>query len=227
MKRQIITTSDGSKTIQIDDWNERYHSNHGAIQESDYVYIKQGLEHYRLNHPQMKPIKILEMGFGTGLNVLLSYQYALAHEVYIDLTTIEAYPISEEEIQLLNYPETLGVDPATFFELHKVAWEQPHYVHPNFSFLKHKLLFEEVDYHEQFDLIYFDAFGSRVQPELWDKSIFDRMYRALKPEGVLVTYAAIGQVRRDMQDLGFSVERLKGPPGKRHMMRATKTAFTI
>ena len=223
MKRQIITTADGSKTILINDWNERYHSSHGAIQESQYVYIEKGLKHFFAEqNERSESISILEMGFGTGLNVILTHQYSELHDLSIDFTTIEAYPIAEEEYSALNYDEQLGVSRELFLKLHQLSWGQIHLLDSKFSLLKLHQTFEDVQFDASYDLIYFDAFGSRVQPELWTISIFKKLYEALRPGGVLVTYAAIGQVKRDMMSLGFKVERLKGPPHKRHMLRATK-----
>ena len=223
MKRRIISTGDGSKTIQIDDWDERYHSHHGAIQESQYVYIEKGLQHFLAENSNIQqPIKILEMGFGTGLNVLLSYQFSKKHQIPLELTTVEAFPISEEEYSLLDYADQLKIPKEIFNTLHEAKWEERFRLTGDFSVLKIKQTFQEVDFDGVFDIIYYDAFGSRVQPELWNRSIFEKMHKALKKGGVLVTYAAIGQVRRDMTSIGFEVERLDGPPNKRHMMRATK-----
>lgn len=223
MKRRIIETSDGSKTIQIDDWNERYHSHHGAIQESIYVYIDKGLKHFlSAENTPKKPISILEMGFGTGLNALLTYQYATANKVPIEFTTIEAYPISAQEFELLNYSELLNIPLNIFKKIHECDWEKYIVVNEHFSIKKQNRFFQDMEFSNDFDIIYFDAFGSRVQPELWEKSIFEIMYKSLNNKGILVTYAAIGQVKRDMKSLGFEVERLDGPPNKRHMLRATK-----
>lgn len=228
MKRQIITTADGSKTIQIEDWNEQYHSKHGAIQEAEHVFIKEGLQHYHstLNiecHTEQAIVSILEIGFGTGLNAFLTLLEAEKNNININYVGVEAYPVSEDEINQLNYVELISTENQDYFnKLHKLSWETEYEISPNFKLKKRQQFFSEIIDTNAFDLIYFDAFGARVQPELWTKSIFEIMYKALKPKGVLVTYAAIGEVKRNMQALGFTVERLKGPPGKRHMLRATK-----
>jgi tRNA U34 5-methylaminomethyl-2-thiouridine-forming methyltransferase MnmC len=228
LKRQIITTADGSKTIQIEDWNEQYHSKHGAVQEAEYVFIKQGLQYYysTLNiecHTEQAVVSILEIGFGTGLNAFLTLLEAEKNNININYVGVEAYPVSEDEINQLNYGELISAENQDYFnKLHKISWENEFEISRNFKLKKRQQFFSEITDISAFDLIYFDAFGARVQPELWTKSIFEIMYKTLKPKGVLVTYAAIGEVKRNMQELGFTVERLKGPPGKRHMLRATK-----
>lgn len=222
MKRKIITTADGSKTIHIEDWNEQYHSKHGAIQEAQHVFIKEGLQHYSANNKSTS-VDILEIGFGTGLNAFLTLLEADNIKSKINYVGVEAYPVSMYDINKLNYVELISAENETVFnKLHTVSWEKEHEITSKFKLQKHQQFFSEIKDNNAFDLIYFDAFGARVQPELWSKSIFETMYKALKPNGVLVTYAAIGEVKRNMKALGFMVERLKGPPGKRHMLRATK-----
>ncbi|MDG5492542.1 tRNA (5-methylaminomethyl-2-thiouridine)(34)-methyltransferase MnmD [Psychroserpens sp. SPM9] len=223
MQRHIITTADGSKTIQIEDWNEQYHSVHGAIQEANHVYIKHGLLFYSELSPHSKsPISILEIGFGTGLNALLTLTKAESLKRLIHYVGVEAFPITSEEITQLNYPSQLQTDTETFERLHSVDWEKPVQISKLFTLTKQQKFFREISEENTYDVIYFDAFGARVQPELWTEDIFKIMYKALKPNGVLTTYAAIGSVRRTLKSLGFEVERLQGPPGKRHMLRAVK-----
>ncbi|PTM10787.1 MAG: SAM-dependent methyltransferase [Bacteroidetes bacterium] len=222
MKRNIITTADGSKTIQIEDWDEQYHSKHGAIQEAQHVFIKEGLHHY-LELNQTKEISILEIGFGTGLNSFLTLLEAQTSNINYNYNGVEGYPVSMDEIKQLNYVELISSENEFMFDkLHSVSWETEFEITPNFKLTKRQQFFEDIKDVNQFDLIYFDAFGARVQPELWTKAIFEIMYNALKPKGVLATYAAIGEVKRNMKALGFNVERLQGPPGKRHMLRGTK-----
>lgn len=219
MKREIIKTADGSHTIYLPDWNENYHSKHGAIQEAYHVFIKTGLEH--LNR---KDYRILEIGFGTGLNALITRIEALKHKLSINYTGVEAYPVPKEEYNLLNYCEELegeGLE-QLFEQLHQVSWEEAHDLGNDFSLTKQEKTFDKIADQAAYNLIYFDAFGPRVQPELWTEEIFERMYAALETGGVLVTYCAKGSVRRNMQAVGFTVERLPGPPGKREMLRATK-----
>lgn len=219
MKRKIITTADGSKTIQIEDWNEQYHSIHGAVQEAYHVFIKHGLSTFK-----NETVSLLEIGFGTGLNALITLVEAKKTGLQIRYEGVEAYPVTIEEVNALNYIETLGFDTYkdSFAKMHQSNWGEEIELAPNFKLLKNKLDFKEITHQNLFNLIYFDAFGFRVQPELWSVAIFKKMYTALKDEGVLVTYSAKGSVRRAMQEVGFTVERLPGPPGKREMLRATK-----
>ncbi|THD67355.1 SAM-dependent methyltransferase [Robertkochia marina] len=225
MQRKIIKTADGSTTIYLEDWDEHYHSRHGAIQEAFHVFIRMGLE------PAIEKfngnMRIMEIGFGTGLNAYITLLEALMLGLKISYTGVEAYPVEAEEWTKLNYGEELQVAPefaGLFEKLHLTPWETPEELAPEFSLLKRKQFFQDIDEKATTDLIYFDAFGARVQPELWEQNIFQRMYDALVPGGILVTYAAKGSVRRAMKAVGFNVEKLPGPPGKREMMRAVKPA---
>ena len=225
MQRKIITTADGSKTIQIEGWNEQYHSVHGAIQEANHVYITQGLLFFIsevVSNPQQK-ISILEIGFGTGLNALLTLLASEEHNLNINYFGVEGYPVSSEELLQLNYTEALDIKNNYFEELHKLDWETSHKITKRFSLTKQQKFFDEIAEYDSYDIIYFDAFGARVQPELWTESIFKKMYDALKPNGVLVTYSAKGTVKRALKSVGFIIQRLEGPPGKRHMLRAVKS----
>ena len=222
MKRKIVKTGDGSVTIHLPDWNEQYHSKHGAIQEARHVFLKMGLE--KLLEVQHQQIAILEIGFGTGLNALLTALEAENRNLKIDYTGVEAYPVEAEEIQQLNYPEQTSEPGAAdiFKRMHNSAWETAEMISPFFDLTKQQKRFTEITDSELYDLIYFDAFGARVQPELWTEELFGIMYKALKKNGILVTYAAKGSVRRAMIACGFLVEKLPGPPGKREMLRAVK-----
>ncbi|MGL5112308.1 MAG: tRNA (5-methylaminomethyl-2-thiouridine)(34)-methyltransferase MnmD [Flavobacterium sp.] len=219
MKRTIIQTLDGSTTIQIEDWEECYHSKHGAIQEAKHVFIKNGLALF-----PSQEIAILEIGFGTGLNAFITFLEGKKNAQKIDYVGVEAYPISEAELAGMNYVEALeATEYQSIFEtLHQCDWELRTKLDEAFYMTKRQQFFESIDDVDQFDLIYFDAFGFRVQPELWSTAIFQKMYAALKNNGVLVTYAARGVVKRSMIEVGFTVEKLAGPPGKREMFRATK-----
>lgn len=221
MKRHIITTADGSQTIRIEEWDEQYHSRHGAIAESFHVFIRNGL--HALNRDR---ISILEMGFGTGLNALISLLEAAKNKTHIEYTAVEAFPLLEEEWKSLNYPKSLNAMAfQSHFQLtHSCAWEQAIPITEYFQLTKLKTDMVKFSANDEFDLIYFDAFGYRVQPELWTPKVFSNMFQSLKPGGILVTYAAKGSVRRAMQEVGFQVERLAGPPGKREMLRAWKKA---
>ena len=231
MKREIIITADGSSTIHIPEWDEQYHSKHGAIQEAYHVFIKHGLHHFHNQDGHLErsrqvkeTISILEIGFGTGLNAFITLLEAEKLKSNIDYSGVEAYPVSAEEINALNYIQTLNAEnrAEVFKTLHDVSWEEKHQISDGFTLIKRKQLFSEINDTEVYNIIYFDAFGARVQPELWTETIFEIMYNALKSNGVLVTYSAKGSVRRAMQAVGFIVERLPGPPGKREMLRARK-----
>jgi tRNA U34 5-methylaminomethyl-2-thiouridine-forming methyltransferase MnmC len=222
LEREIRQTLDGSTTIHLKEWNECYHSKHGAIQEAKHVFIKNGLALF-----QNKEVSILEIGFGTGLNAFITYLDSKELGQTIDYVGAEAYPVSADEVLSMNYVEELGANEskAIFEKMHTSNWEEKITFSEAFTLTKRKQFFEEIDDVEKFDLIYFDAFGYRVQPELWSTAIFDRMYKALKPNGILVTYAARGVVKRSMIEVGFTVEKLAGPPGKREMFRARKGDF--
>ena len=219
LKRKIVKTADGSHTIHLEDWDEHYHSKHGAIQEAYHVFIKNGLDHCR-----QKSLSILEMGFGTGLNAFITYLEAQKRGLTIDYVGIEAFPVRHAEIKVLNYVAQLQAEAhgADFELMHQTTWGRKERIRPDFELTKRKQLFDELTDRDLFNLIYFDAFGPRVQPELWTEKQFQKMHAALKAGGVLVTYSAKGSVRRAMQAVGFTVERLPGPPGKREMLRATK-----
>ena len=219
MKREIITTSDGSTTIHIVDWDEHYHSRHGAIQEAYHVFIDQGLAVVN-----KKSLSILEIGLGTGLNAFITLLEAGKRQLHIDYFGIEAFPVLPPELEQLNYVKELEVpDQQHLFEkIHECSWEKACRLTEHFTLVKMKKDFRDIKEEDRYDLIYFDAFGARVQPELWTEAIFKSMFNALRSKGVLVTYAAKGSVRRAMLTAGFKVERLAGPPGKREMLRATR-----
>ncbi|WBL26615.1 tRNA (5-methylaminomethyl-2-thiouridine)(34)-methyltransferase MnmD [Zunongwangia sp. HGR-M22] len=222
MERKIIKTGDGSSTIHIPEWNEQYHSKHGALQEAMHVFIKMGLDFWVAENKKSE-ISILEIGFGTGLNALLTNLYST--NLKVQYTGVEAYPVKPEELAVLDYASVLpNFEKAEriFDKMHQINWEEFSEIESNFSLRKQEKTFQEIKDKESYDLIYFDAFGARVQPELWTDVIFEKMFLALKTNGVLVTYAAKGSVRRAMQAVGFQVERLPGPPGKREMLRAVK-----
>ncbi len=243
MKREIVITADGSSTIHLPDWDEQYHSKHGAIQEAYHVFIKHGLHYFcdpeGNEESQQKTnditsnlvekthnISILEIGFGTGLNAFITLLEAEKLKILVNYFGVEGYPVLMDEITQLNYSKELNakVKTSLFNELHEVSWEISHEITSHFSLTKQNKFFSEIEEEDSYNIIYFDAFGARVQPELWTESIFKKMYGALKTKGVLVTYSAKGSVRRAMETVGFKVERLPGPPGKREMLRASKEA---
>ncbi len=221
MKRKVILTGDGSTTIQYVDLNEQYHSIHGAIAEAEHVYIQHGL-HYLLKKQRLKELHLLEMGFGTGLNALLTLKEAEKCKVVIHYEGIEGYPLEKSITDQMNFSKILPIPEELFIAMHTLKWNKKQNITPFFSLYKNHILFENINNSNCFDLIYFDCFGARVQPELWTEIMFKKMYNALKNQGILVTYAAKGSVRRAMLETGFEIEKLKGPPGKREMLRGIK-----
>ncbi len=222
MKRKIITTEDGSSSFFIPEMDEHYHSIHGAIQESNFVYIDAGLKQ---KGEKGTLCSIFELGFGTGLNALLSCVEAERLECVMEYHTIEAFPLCREEFRALNYGAMVfgGKYKEVFDSMHECEWETLHSLTPNFSFIKHRGDFRNFALPENmFDVIYYDAFGPDKQSELWSDALFRKCYLASRAGGVLVTYSAKGAVRRSMLSVGYHVEKLPGPPGKRQMLRATK-----
>lgn len=219
--RKIIQTQDGSHSIFSEQFGESYHSKYGAIRESQHVFLEAGL--YPLAIVK-KELKVLEIGFGTGLNAFLTLIAADKRGVNVYYEAIEAFPISVEEAKLLNYTSLLGLPfkQPLFEKIHEMEWEKPLPLSANFTLKKHKALFQQINYQNQFDLIYFDAFAPKAQPELWERHVLEKMYTALKQEGVLVTYCAKGVVKRTFKQVGFKVQALPGPPGKREMTHCIK-----
>jgi tRNA U34 5-methylaminomethyl-2-thiouridine-forming methyltransferase MnmC len=219
MKREIVQTSDGSTTIYLPDWQENYHSKHGAIQEAKHVFIKNGFSQFKTDE-----ISVLEIGFGTGLNAFITFLEAEKSTTKVNYTGVEAYPVEATEMAQMNYVSELQATDfeSKFKKMHTCEWNSNVKISETFCLTKRQQFFNEIDDVAQFDLIYFDAFGYRVQPELWSTEIFKKMFEALKPGGILVTYAARGVVKRSMIEVGFTVEKLEGPPGKREMFRASK-----
>ena len=222
---QLIQTGDGSSSLLNVTLNETYHSTHGAVQESVHVFIKNGLQYFiEKNHPAS--VSVFEVGFGTGLNALLTLLFAEENKIQIDYTSIEVFPIDWRIASQLNYPVLLGGEGTKnyFQQLHQAEWDKKIKINDSFSLLKVKtsILDFESSYN-QFDVIFFDAFAPAKQPEMWSLQVLERIVRAMKPDGVFVTYCAKGQVKRDLKSLGMLVESLPGPPGKREMVRATKS----
>lgn len=218
MKKTLFVTHDGSTSIHLEEWNESYHSKHGAIQEAYHVFIKNGLSLF-----QGKSVAILEIGFGTGLNALITLKEASQFNQTIDYVGVEAFPVEADLVMQMNYPQQLDESLSPYFqEMHQSKWEIKHSISPIFSLTKEQKMFQDIEVKNQFDLIYFDAFGYRVQPELWSVEIFQKMHDALKVNGILVTYACRTVIKNAMKEVGFTVEKLPGAPGKREMLRATK-----
>jgi tRNA U34 5-methylaminomethyl-2-thiouridine-forming methyltransferase MnmC len=214
-------TDDGSHTLFVPGLNEHYHSVYGAVAESRHVYIQSGFDFTRMNKDSLS---ILEIGFGTGLNAFLTWLGARQHELQVEYTTIEKYPLHAEIYRNLNYAEILALpgESENFIRLHESPWNEKVKLSERFSLIKMNVSLQ--DYkpdNEEFDLVYFDAFGPDVQPEMWTLQVFRKMASGMKRGGVLVTYSTKGTVKRNLKEAGFSIEKLPGPAGKREILRAS------
>ncbi len=222
--RKIIVTEDGSHSLFVPSLNETYHSTHGAIQESQHVFIRAGLDYYLKNH-SCTTLNIFEVGFGTGLNALLTWKYATEKKISVHFTTIEAFPLDKTESDMLNYPDQLGKKDASdiFNSIHEAPWESSVKISDFFSLQKINMdLRNYLSDPESFHIIFFDAFAPNKQPEMWSSEILEKICKAMKPEGVFTTYCARGQLKRDLKAAGMDVQTLEGPPGKNEMVRAVK-----
>ena len=222
---QLVVTEDGSHTLFNQDIQESYHSTHGALHESTHVFIGNGLR-YTLDLYQKTSLTVFELGFGTGLNAVLTAIYAEQNQVNIIYESVEKFPLSQELALSLNYPELIEDTNAhlIFSKLHKSPWNQSQQISPYFGLKKIACGIEEYQAQQPcFDLCYFDAFAPSKQAEMWEIPILSKVYQLLTEGGILVTYSAKGQLKRDLKSLGFTVETLPGPPGKKEMVRAKKT----
>ncbi|GAA0891584.1 tRNA (5-methylaminomethyl-2-thiouridine)(34)-methyltransferase MnmD [Fulvivirga kasyanovii] len=223
-KIRLITTDDGSHSLYVPALNETYHSFHGAVQESRHVFIEMGLK-YRINQG-LKSAHIFEVGLGTGLNALLTAEFAFKYQIQIRFTSIEAFPVGYELVEQLNYASYLEAPEAkSWFEtIHKSTWNEDVIINPFFTLHKVQAKLEEYQAPQNtFDIVFFDAFAPNKQAELWDLKILSDIAQSMHPEGIFVTYCAKGQLKRDLQSLNLKVETLAGPPGKKEMVRATKS----
>jgi tRNA U34 5-methylaminomethyl-2-thiouridine-forming methyltransferase MnmC len=218
---KIITTEDGSHSLYHEGLKETYHSFHGALQESLHVFIEKGLRFWRNKSGLPKEVSIFEVGFGTGLNALLAAQFAIENEVKINFTSLEPFPLALNIINQLNYAQLIDHDKfkTVFEELHAAAWEKAVEINPYFSIHKVKSKLEDFQTDDKFDVLFFDAFAPNKQAELWTADLMARCYNLLKESGVFTTYSAKGQLKRDLKSVGFEVETLPGPPGKKEMVR--------
>jgi tRNA U34 5-methylaminomethyl-2-thiouridine-forming methyltransferase MnmC len=219
---KIITTEDGSSSIYIPELNETYHSVHGAITESKHVFIKNGLR-YLIGQKNPAAINILEIGMGTGLNVLLTVLENRIFNLKISYTAIEAYPLPEELISQLNYVREIGSAGTEdiFSNIHTCDWNVDFNLSDKFIFRKVRGLIQDFNPgSEKFDLIYYDAFAPGKQPEIWDLPVLQKIVSSMNSSGIMVTYTAKGQLKRDLKSLGLKVETVQGPPGKKEMTRA-------
>ncbi|MEM1136677.1 MAG: tRNA (5-methylaminomethyl-2-thiouridine)(34)-methyltransferase MnmD, partial [Bacteroidota bacterium] len=202
---------------------ETYHSTHGAVTESKHVFLKEGMEYFLSKYPTLKKISIIEVGFGTGLNAMLTLARALEINIDIFYVTLEPFPISTKLIKALNYQSLFRKADWHYFEtIHNTPWEAENKIAPHFTFVKSKTNLENFTTQSKFDLVYFDAFAPRKQPELWEVDALRHAVTPLKPLGVLVTYSAMGAFKRNLKALGMHIESIPGPPGKREMTRAIK-----
>jgi tRNA U34 5-methylaminomethyl-2-thiouridine-forming methyltransferase MnmC len=217
MTNKIVITNDGSHSIFNPKINETYHSKHGAIVEAEYVFIKNGLL-----AENKKQFNILEIGFGTGLNALLTAQKAQQKKISINYHGIELYPVPKGSYSQLNFTELIGEKKSKLLQLHECNWEKEHVINNFFKLTKNEIALENYTSKTKFDIIYFDAFSPEKQAELWTAEVFQNMYNLLNEDGFLVTYCAKGVVKRTMKAVGFEIVVLDGPPGKRQMTRANK-----
>ena len=215
---EIVTTEDGSHSIYVQTLDEHYHSVHGAFTESQHVFIEAGLKQLKNSH-----IRILEMGFGTGLNALLTFVEANKSNISIYYTGIEKYPLERTITDSLNYESI--IDPAwkgMFKLIHDSQWQQEVLIKPGFILKKVQCDMHEMGEVDEFDLVYFDAFAPEKQPELWTEDLFNHIFLSMRSNSILTTYSSKGTVRRNLEAAGFRVEKIPGPPGKREMTRAYK-----
>ena len=228
LKREIKITQDGSKTLFLEAWNESYHSKHGALQEAEHVFIENGLNNFKdSNH-----IQVLEYGLGTGLNALLTSIWSNAQAKKVQYTSLEKYPLTSDEVMAMDFHQIIsqkhkelkaGTIYIDLLKIHESHWHENIKIHDFFDLLKLQIDFKEVNLMaDTYDIVYFDVFGKRVQPELWSEDIFMKIYKYLQPNGLLTTYASNSHTRRALEACGFVVEKLKGPPGKREMLNAWK-----
>ena len=220
IKKERYTTGDGSPTLYLPALNEYYHSHHGAVQEANYVYIKNGLYFHGGLTGSMESITVFEVGLGTGLNAFLTAQEAQKQKKKIIYVTIEPYPLPLDEILELSFPMIqTEEDKELWNKIHTSSWEKENALTPWFTMHKEKCLLEDFVPSTSFDVLYYDAFGARAQPEMWEDHCFEQLVPHLNPNGVLSTYSSKGSVRRILHQMGLEVERIAGTPGKRQMIR--------
>ncbi|MAC92098.1 MAG: SAM-dependent methyltransferase [Flavobacteriaceae bacterium] len=222
LKKSSILTKDGSSTLRIDSLNESYHSLHGAVTESEFVYLDNGLRFWQKSHSAPKA-SVLEIGYGTGLLAFLSFLNQLNNKMEIDYTSLEAYPLKIKDLERLNYNSFFESNQhQSFLDFSKLPWNNINQIIPKYSILKHNIFFEDFKSEKLYDIIYYDAFGFHAQPNLWEIEWMKKCFDLLNNGGLWISFCAKGSVRRGLQKVGFDVERLPGPPGKREMLRAIK-----
>lgn len=219
----FIPTKDGSNTLLHPTLNVHYHSLHGALQESLHVFIHSGLDYINQQNTSLNPIRIFEMGFGTGLNAFLSLRYAIENQILIHYNSIERDPLNDfQSNSFIQSIEASDLYLHLFNQIHLIEWNQPIPIHPLFVLQKINNDLTNYKMATNYDLIYFDAFAPNAQPELWTVAVLSNLYHSLNTNGILVTYCAQGQFKRNLKEVGFIIESIPGPPGKREMTRAIK-----
>lgn len=215
---EIEQTADGSYTLFLTEMNEHYHSIKGAMTESKHIFLEMGFEASFVVNP-----RVLEIGFGTGLNAFLTYRRSIQVQRRVHYTALEYYPLTLEQVGKMNYTQS-AEEHTLFMQLHRAVWNEDCILSPYFTLNKKQVDFVSVSLPQNhYDIIYFDAFAPEKQPEMWGMDRIEQLYNSLHEGGILVTYCAKGDIRRSLQKVGFIVERLPGPPqGKREILRAKK-----
>lgn len=216
---EIIVTSDGSHTLRNTALQETYHSIHGAMQESMHVFIRNGLAHFVRDRTPLR-VSLLEVGFGTGLNALLAWQFATEHGLDMTYDTLEPFPLTEDVWSRLNYGDRRSAQDR-FRRLHDAPWDTQVSLDARFALHKMKSTLKGALLERSYDVVFFDAFAPSVQPELWAYESIQKAVNLMNKDGVFVTYSARGQLKRDLKTMGLHVETLPGPPGKNEMVRGT------
>jgi len=217
MNTTIVKTNDGSDTILNKDINECYHSKHGAIVEAKHIFIKNGLLNFKKNKT-----KILEVGFGSGLNTLLTLIKAKKNNIKIIYDTIEPFPLNKEIYEQLNYYKILDTSRDLFLKIHNCLWEKRIKINDFFFIKKQKTSLSNFNSNIKYDIIYFDAFSPRKQPEMWSEHILTKTYNLLNKNGYLITYCSKGSFKRILNKIGYDIEIINGPIGKREITRASR-----
>lgn len=229
MSLEVHLTKDSSHTLYVPELDETYHSRNGAVEEAMYVYIGRGLYDWmEQTIPSATSVSILEIGFGTGLNAWLTAMEAEKRNILCSYHSLETTPLSVELITQLNYTDTANDENKHLYrKLHEAGWDQTETITASFALTKHHCSLQHFIPQQSFEIIYFDAFAPEKQPELWTQELFQKLYDCLKPNGTIVTYSSKGDIKRLWREIGFVVERLPGPPMKRHMLRGRKTEKPI
>ncbi|AMQ55819.1 tRNA (5-methylaminomethyl-2-thiouridine)(34)-methyltransferase MnmD [Algoriphagus sanaruensis] len=225
-KVKLITTEDGSHSLYHEELQETYHSFHGAYRESIHVFMLYGLDSWLARNPRKYPIRVFEVGFGTGLNAWLALVWAEQNQIPVLYHTIEPFPLEKEVYSQLNYIEHdhgIWHYHKYFNALHEAPWNEGGPVSEYFNMKKDQVTLEEAQLYPS-DVVFFDAFAPSKQPDLWKKEILEKVTDAMRPGAVFTTYCAKGQLKRDLKELGLATETLPGPPGKKEMTRAWKNS---